>query len=473
MLDSRYYLIYCKTVMEKYDVIIIGTGPAGIFAAWELISANNKIRVLMLDKGGSLAERIEETKTGVHRAKTEEPDVISCGWGGAGAFSDGKLNLSPEVGGFLKEYIKEEGLFTLIDYVDKIYLKFGAPAELHGADTQQIRELEDDAVKNGLRFIPFPIRHLGTDRCIPVLGGFLSNMEERVTLRFHTEAAEVLCDEGKVTGVRLESGEEIKGDFVIIAPGRGGARWLEKESKGLGLATLTNPVDIGVRIEVAAPVMKPLTDIAYEAKLAFYSKQFDDQVRTFCMNPYGEVVREYHGNLCLVNGHSYSTRRSNNTNFAILVSTVFTEPFHEPIAYGQYIARLANILGGEIIVQRLGDLLQGRRSTHERIRRGTVRPTLPDATPGDLSFVIPYRYLCDILEMLQAIDKLTPGLYARDTLLYGVEAKFYSMRIRLTSDFETGVQNLFAIGDGAGITRGLIQASISGVVAARAILRRI
>ena len=191
------------------------------------------------------------------------------------------------------------------------------------------------------------------------------------------------------------------------------------------------------------------------------------------MNPYGEVVREYHGDLCLVNGHSYSTKRSNNTNFAILVSTVFTEPFREPIAYGRYIARLANLLGGEIIVQRLGDLLQGRRSTTERIKRGTVRPTLIDATPGDLSFVIPYRYVCDIIEMLQAMDNLTPGLYARDTLLYGVEAKFYSMRLKLTSFFETGIRNLFAIGDGAGITRGLIQASVSGVVAAREILQRI
>ncbi len=458
--------------MEKYDVIIIGTGPAGIFAAWELISSNPKVKIFMLDKGGSLAERVEETKTGVHKAKTEQPDVLSCGWGGAGAFSDGKLNLSPEVGGFLKDYIGETELSSLIQYVDEIYLKFGAPRELHGTEIQQIRDLADAAVRHGLRFIPFPIRHLGSDRCIPVLGGFLANMEERVTLRFHDEAAEILYRDGKAEGVRTKSGEEIMGEFVIIAPGRGGSRWLERESRRGGLTTLTNPVDIGVRVEVAAPVMKSLTDIAYEAKLVFYSKQFDDPVRTFCMNPYGEVVREYHGDICLVNGHSYSTRRSNNTNFAILVSTVFTEPFHEPIAYGQYISRLANLLAGEILVQRLGDLLQGRRSTPERIRRGTVPPTLTDATPGDLSFVIPYRYLCDILEMLQAMEKLTPGLYARDTLLYGVEAKYYSMRLKLTAHFETEISNLFAIGDGAGITRGLIQASVSGVVAAREILRR-
>ncbi len=459
--------------MEKFDVIIVGTGPAGIFSAWELLSSNRAIKILMLDKGASLADRIEMTRSGVHLAKSERPDFLSCGWGGAGAFSDGKLNLSPEVGGFLKDYLQEEELKSLIKYVDGIYLKFGAPEELHGTETGRITELEDMAAIHGLRFIPFPIRHLGTDKCAEVLGGFLSNMERRVSLKFNTAVTEILHDNGSVRGVRTDAGEDIMGDFVIIAPGRSGAQWLEKEAGRIGLETLTNPVDIGVRVEAAAPIMKPLTDFAYEAKLVFYSRQFDDQVRTFCMNPYGEVVREYHGDLCLVNGHSYSTKRSNNTNFAILVSTLFTEPFKEPIAYGQYIARLANILGGEIIVQRLGDLLQGRRSTGERIRRGTVRPTLADATPGDLSFVIPYRYLCDILEMLEAMDRLTLGLYSRDTLLYGVEAKFYSVRIKLTDNLETRIQNLFAAGDGAGLTRGLIQASVSGVVAAREILQRI
>lgn len=458
--------------MARFDVIIVGTGPAGIFSAWELLSSNRDIKVLMIDKGASLADRIAMTRAGVHMAKSERPDVLSCGWGGAGAFSDGKLNLSPEVGGFLRDYLPEEELKSLIEYVDGVYLKFGAPEELHGTETGKIAELEDAAALHGIRFIPFPIRHLGTDKCAEVLGGFLSDMERRVTLKFNTAATEIIHENGQVTGVRTDAGEDITGDFVIIAPGRSGAQWFEKESGRIGLETLTNPVDIGIRVEAAAPIMKPLTDFAYEAKLVFYSKQFDDQVRTFCMNPYGEVVREYHGNLCLVNGHSYSTKRSNNTNFAILVSTLFTEPFKEPIAYGQYIARLANILGGEIIVQRLGDLLQGRRSTPERIKRGTIRPTLADATPGDLSFVIPYRYLCDILEMLEAMDKLTPGLYSKDTLLYGVEAKFYSVRIKLTDNFETKIRNLFAIGDGAGVSRGLIHASVSGVVAAREILLR-
>src|SRR3989304_4570154 len=325
--------------MERYDVIIVGTGPAGIFAAWELISSGKKARICMLDKGGSLAERVEETRTGVQKVKTERPDVLSCGWGGAGAFSDGKLNLPSEVGGFLKDYLKGAELSSLIGYVDGIYLRFGAPQELHGTDIQQIKDLEDAAVRHGLRFIPFPIRHLGSDRCASVLGEFLSHMEKRVTLRFHDEAVEILYHAGKAVGVKTGSGEEIAGDFVVIAPGRGGAQWLEKESRRLGLTTLTNPGDIGGRVEGPAPGMEPSTDIGHEGKPGFYSKQFDDPGRTFCMNPYGEVVREYHGDLCLVNGHSYSMKRSNNTNFAILVSTVFTKPFSDPIAYGRYIAR--------------------------------------------------------------------------------------------------------------------------------------
>lgn len=458
--------------MGKYDVIIVGTGPAGIFTAWELISSEKDIKILMIDRGTCLSERQEKVSKGLHRVRTEEPDVLSCGWGGAGAFSDGKLNLSPEVGGFLKEYIEEDALRSLIEYVDKIYLQFGSPHNLEGTETPRIRDLEDEALKYGLRLIPFPIRHMGTDRCAPVLGGFLSHLKDKVALRFKTDVENILLDGNRVRGVRISSGEEIYSDFVVMAPGRSGARWFAGETARLGLTTITNPVDIGVRVETAAPIMRYLTDVVYEAKLVFYSKQFDDQIRTFCMNPYGEVVKEYNEDICLVNGHSYSTKRSNNTNFALLVSITFTEPFHEPIAYGRYIARLANLIGGEILLQRLGDLLQGRRSTHERIKRGTVQPTLPEATPGDLSFVIPYRYLCDILEMLQAMDKLVPGLYARDTLLYGVEAKFYSLRLKVSPGFETEAVNLFAIGDGAGITRGLIQASVSGVVAAREILQR-
>jgi len=260
---------------------------------------------------------------------------------------------------------------------------------------------------------------------------------------------------------------------VVAAPGRSGAGWMKREAESLGLKTQSSAVDIGVRVELPAAVLKEITDIIYESKLIYYSKTFDEKVRTFCMNPYGEVVIEKAKEVMTVNGHSYARKKSQNTNFAILVSSAFTEPFNDPIGYGLYIARLANLLGKGPIVQRLGDLLAGRRSTPERMNRCLTRPTLPEATPGDLSFVFPYRHLQSIIEMLQALEKFAPGVYSRHTLLYGVEVKFYSNRIDLSSELETAIKNLFAIGDGAGITRGLIQASASGILAARTIAQRL
>ena len=259
---------------------------------------------------------------------------------------------------------------------------------------------------------------------------------------------------------------------MVAVPGREGAQWFSKEAQRLKLDMAINPVDIGVRVEVPAVVMEHLTDVVYESKLIYFSKSFDDKVRTFCMNPYGEVVKENNSGLITVNGHSYSGRRTSNTNFALLVSKTFTEPFKEPISYGRNIATLANMLGGGVLVQRLGDLLSGRRSTPERIKRGLVEPTLKEATPGDLSLVFPYRHMVSLLEMLEAMDKIAPGVYSNHTLLYGVEVKFYSSRPALTSNLETQVQNLFAAGDGAGVTRGLAQASASGIIVAREILKR-
>jgi uncharacterized FAD-dependent dehydrogenase len=299
-----------------------------------------------------------------------------------------------------------------------------------------------------------------------------SYLNRHITTVFDSEIEKVLVKNKKVVGVRFKDGTEAVSEYVILAPGREGSKWLEKETKRLKLSTLNNPVDIGVRVEIPASVFEHLTSITYEPKLHFYSKRFDDKVRTFCVNPYGEVVKEYLKGVWTVNGHSYAKRKTNNTNFALLVSTTFTEPFNEPISYGRYIAGLANFLGNGVIVQRLGDLQAGRRSTHERISKGVVKPTLKDATPGDLSFVIPYRYVSDILEMLEAMDRIAPGINSRHTLLYGVEVKFYSMQLRLTEALETEVKNLFAVGDGAGVSRGLVQASVSGVVAAREILKR-
>jgi hypothetical protein len=458
--------------MKRYDVVIVGSGPAGIFAAIELVEKNG-LKVLMLEKGKDIDERqCPMSIKDISCNKCPECDILS-GWGGAGAFSDGKLNLSPEVGGFLSRYVNVETLTSLIEYVDRIYVRLGAPEEIYGTDTGTIRELESLASRNDLTLIPSKIRHIGTDLCKGLLKRMKESLTPRVDVVFGAQADKILVNGGKVKGIRLTSGEEVESDFVILAPGREGSRWLEREVKALKLTRLQNPVDIGVRVEIPASVFEHLTKATYEPKLIYYSRKFDDKVRTFCVNPYGEVVKEYLKGIWTVNGHSYAQRRTGNTNFALLVSTVFTEPFNEPISYGRYVARLANFLGQGVIVQRLGDLHAGRRSTHERIAKGIIQPTLKDTTPGDLSFVLPYRYLSDILEMLEALDRIAPGVNSRHTLLYGVEVKFYSMQLKLTNALETETANLFAIGDGAGVSRGLVQASVSGVIAAREILNRL
>jgi len=460
-------------MIDKYDVIIVGAGPAGIFAALELLSKSPNLKILIIEKGKDIDKR--QCPVDAKRSpclSCSECDLVS-GWGGAGAFSDGKLNLSPEIGGFLLRYVDIADLQSLIDYVDRVYVKYGAPNRLYGGDEKETARIKDIAAKNDLAFIPSKIRHIGTDKCKDVLKMMRDAVNGKVSTIFEIDVERILVEKKKAVGVRLKDGQEIFSDYTILAPGRASAKWLESESRRLKLTLLKNPVDIGVRVEVPATVLESLTSITYEPKLIFYSKKFDDKVRTFCVNPYGEVVKEHIKDIWTVNGHSYAEKKTNNTNFAILVSTFFTEPFDEPISYGTYIARLANFLGGGVIVQRLGDLIKGRRSTHERILKGIVEPTLKDATPGDLSFVLPYRYLSDIMEMLEALDKVAPGINSRHTLLYGVEVKFYSMQIKLANSLETEIKNLFAIGDGAGVSRGLIQASASGVIAAREIAKRI
>jgi uncharacterized FAD-dependent dehydrogenase len=297
-------------------------------------------------------------------------------------------------------------------------------------------------------------------------------LERGVEIKMRTPVQEILTENGTVTGVRTEAGALLEAGCVIVAPGREGASWLEKTARALGLSLARNPVDLGVRVELPAAVMEPITELVYESKFIYYTKAFDDKIRTFCMCPYGEVSTKFAGDVMTVNGHSFADHKTPNTNFALLVSKNFTEPFDNPIAYGKSIARLANLLSGGIMVQRLGDLESGRRSTYERLTRSVVTPTLPSATPGDLNLVLPYRYVADILEMLHALDEIAPGVASGHTLLYGVEVKFYSNRLKLTRELETEVENLFACGDGAGVTRGLIQASAAGIVAARAILGR-
>lgn len=461
--------------MEKYDVIIVGGGPAGIFAALELIRGNENLKILLLEKGRSILSRACPINISNKKVKCQhcDPCAIVSGWGGAGAFSDGKLTLTTEFGGVLDEYINESELQTLIDYVDSIYLEFGGPDKVHGDITPEVEAIMKKAAAADLKFIPARIRHLGTDNCFNILKEMESYLRERIEVKTLCPVKKLIVENGIVRGVETNSGESYSADYVIVCPGREGSDWFSDEVERLNIEVTTNPVDIGVRVECPAIIMKDITDAVYESKLIYYTKSFDDRVRTFCMNPYGEVVVENNSGINTVNGHSYAHKKSDNTNFALLVSKNFTKPFRSPIEYGKYIASLANMLGEGVIVQRLGDLLEGRRTTDERLKRGLVNPTLKDATPGDLSLVLPYRFLTDIIEMLQALDKVAPGIYSKHTLLYGVEVKFYSMRLKLSDVLETQIKNMFAAGDGAGVTRGLAQASVSGVIIAREILKRI
>ena len=454
----------------RYDVIIVGAGPAGIFSALEL-SGKTDLSILMLEKGSDIDKRKCPASRGLGCINCRPCQLLS-GWGGAGAFSDGKLTLSTSVGGWLDEYIGKERLSSLLDYVDKTYAKYADSPVVYGYDIDEVERIEKRASLAGLQLIRQKIRHLGTDKCREALQKIRRDINDHVEVRTNTEVKDLLVEDRKVKGVETINGERFLGKYVIVAPGRVGAEWLKSEAQALGLKTLNNPVDVGVRVETLASVMENLTDVLYEPKFIYYSRAFDDKVRTFCVAPYGEVITESYDGVISVNGQSYANRKTENTNFAILVSTSFTYPFREPIAYGEYIARLANLLSGTVIIQRLGDLILGRRSTEERIKRSVVKPTLKTATPGDLSFVLPYRYLTDIREMLQALDKVAPGIYSKHTLLYGVEVKFYSSRLELNETLETKVKNLFTIGDGAGVTRGLIQASASGVIVAREIMQR-
>jgi uncharacterized FAD-dependent dehydrogenase len=456
----------------SYDVIIIGSGPAGIFAAFELVK-NPRLRILIIEKGSDIRERAcPMLESSIPCAQCSLCSIV-CGWGGAGAYSDGKLTLTSDFGGWLKDYLPREQLESFIDYVDSIYCSFGAGGIVHGEDSAALARLGKKAAGYNLELIPARIRHIGTDLCKEVLRKMRDYFTGKIDILFDVPAEQINCREGSVCGVITEDGKRHEAPFVIAAVGREGSAWLSAEAKRLGLSLHKNPVDIGVRVELPVHIMKDITDIAYEGKFIYSSRRFRDRVRTFCMNPYGEVVKENTEGLFSVNGHSYRNRKTDNTNFALLVSTDFTKPFDDPISYGKYIAGLANLLGGGVLVQRLGDLKMGRRSTPERIADGSVRPTLGDATPGDLSFVLPYRHLHNITEMLEALDNIAPGVNSGDTLLYGVEVKFYSVKLRLTPVLETEVKNLFAVGDGAGVTRGLIQASISGVVAAREVMKRL
>ena len=452
-----------------YDVIIVGCGPAGIFTALELLKENKKLKIIMFDKGNSIKVR-KCPKAKTLNCMSCKPCNISCGWGGAGAFSDGKLSLSKDVGGWLEDYIPTNELNSLIKYVDDVYLSYGGDKKI-SYNEEFANEFDYECSKYGLKFIKCPIRHLGTEKSAEIMEAMYDYIvKQGVEVISKEEIKEIDMKNKTVKSDKCE----YKAKNIVLSVGRSGSEWLINECKKNKLKTTNNQVDIGVRVELPRSITDHLTDNLYEFKIYNSSKTTENIVRTFCMNPGGFVSQEnYDDDLAVVNGHSFHDIKSNNTNFALLVSSKFTEPFDEPITYGKYIARLSNMLtGGKIMVQRLKDLKNGKRSTYSRIKKLSYEPTLKDAVPGDLSYVLPSRIVNALVETFDELEKVCPGISGRDTILYGVEVKFYSAKIEVDNNLETKYDGVYAIGDGAGITRGLMQASISGVVAARNILKK-
>ncbi len=460
-----------------YDLIIVGAGPAGIFTALELLRKGSKARMLLIEKGKPVEKRHCPKAEVGHCVNCKPTCTITTGFSGAGAFSDGKLSLSHEVGGELPELIGEEFAQSLIDYTDKIYLEFGADPHVEGIyEGPEIKGIRKRAIQAGLQLVDCPIRHLGTEKAQQLYLNIQHYLADHsVEMLFSTECENILLDGDTCTGVIIrENGiqREIGAKQVVIATGRRGADWLEKLCAKHGIAHKPGTVDIGVRVECRNEVMETINNVLYEGKLIGYPNPWKNKVRTFCQNPGGFVAQEnYDNDLAVVNGHSFKDIKSNNTNLAILVSHNFTEPFNQPIEYAQKVGELTNMLGaGHILVQRYGDILDGKRTWARELARANVRPTLKDAVAGDITAAMPYRAMVNIIEFIKMVDHVVPGFASSETLLYSPELKFYSNKVRMDTDLETNLAGLHCLGDSSGWTRGLMMASVMGVLMGRKLI---
>lgn len=468
--------------MTNYDVIIVGAGPAGYFCAYELMEKNPSLKVLLLEKGYDIYSRkcpVLEHK--LEKCPINKEKVSGCypacamtnGFGGAGAYSDGKFNITTEFGGWLSDYIDEDELLSLIKYVDEVNLKYGATSVITNPYTSEVRDIEKRAIAVGLKLLRANVRHIGTEDNLEILKRIFEDLKKKIEMKFMTSVEDIIVEDNKVIGVKTKK-EDYFGKYVFVAVGREGSHWLESMLDKHHVKMTNNQVDVGVRVETNDIVMEEINDALYEGKF-IYNTSVGTQVRTFCSNPSGQVVVENEAGTILANGHAYKDKRlgSHNTNFALLVSHKFDEPFDRPNDYAHSVARLANQLScGSVIVQKYGDVLLGRRTTKKRLADGFVRPTLKEAVPGDLGLCLPYNTMKSIIEMIEALDHVTPGIANEHTLLYGVEAKFYSSRPVVENTLEVkGIKNLYVGGDGAGLTRGLAQAGASGVYVAREIAK--
>lgn len=452
--------------MKHYDIIIVGAGASGVFLSYELTKLENRAKVLMIDKGAPLEKRQCPIKKGAKTCVKCSPCHIMNGYGGAGTLSDGKYNITTQFGGDLHNYVGRDAAMALMEYVDEVLCGMGgADAKLYSTASSELKTI---ALRNNLHLLEAKVRHLGTDRNVKILGRIFDYCSDRIDTMFYTTITEIEQEQDGTFLVKTDKGEAFSCRDLVLATGRSGSKWISSVCDRMGIKQEKNRMDIGVRVELPAEIFKHITDDVYESKIVYKTDKYNDQVRTFCMNPYGEVVAENTNGIVTVNGHSYAdpALRTENTNFALLVSNTFTEPFKDSNEYGESIARLSNMLGGGVLLQRFGDLVKGRRSSERRMKKCFTRPTL-QATAGDLSLVIPKRQLDNIIEMIYALDKIAPGTANEDTLLYGVEVKFYNSKVEVDKNLETKVKGMYALGDGSGVTHSLSQASASGVYVGR------